>query len=251
MSAPPAFGYARISVASDGVSLDAQRKAIEAHCQARGLHLLGVLVDEGVSGSTPFDRRPRGRELARQLRHPDAKGVHLVVAKLDRAFRSALDALTWLEEWQQHGIVPHVLDLPIDLASPMGRCVFAMLAIIAQLERDLTIERTLASNRERRAQGRPVGPPPFGYVTRGEGRGRVLVPDPVAQATIGRLLELRDAGFDLGHCRRTLEAEKRRGAKGALRWHIHSLQRLEERVRKDGAEVVRAAEALRAERAGL
>ena len=56
-----------------------------------GLTLDGVIIEEGVSGSVPVFDRPKGGELFAKL----AKGDVVIAPKLDRLFRSALDALQW------------------------------------------------------------------------------------------------------------------------------------------------------------
>ena len=86
------YGYCRVSTArqaTDGESLDVQRRQIEGYAHMHRLTLRGVTVEEGVSGSIPVHERPKGGPLFAKLR----KGDVVVAPKLDRLFRSALDAL--------------------------------------------------------------------------------------------------------------------------------------------------------------
>ena len=86
------YGYCRVSTArqvEDGLSLEVQRRQVEGYAQMHGLALARVFLEQGVSGSVPLGERPAGRELMAALQSGDA----VIAAKLDRAFRSALDAL--------------------------------------------------------------------------------------------------------------------------------------------------------------
>src|ERR1700734_939394 len=86
------YGYARVSTArqaSEGESLEVQQRQIEGYAHMHGLTLDSVVVEEGVSGSVPVADRPKGGALFAKL----AKGDVVIAPKLDRLFRSALDAL--------------------------------------------------------------------------------------------------------------------------------------------------------------
>src|SRR6516165_3115312 len=94
-----AYGYARVSTdqqRDSGISLDEQQRKIEARCTENGWHLEHVYIDAGISGSTPLARRPEGARLLRVAQPQDV----VIVAKLDRAFRSALDALTTIQNFK-------------------------------------------------------------------------------------------------------------------------------------------------------
>src|SRR5688572_24667430 len=91
------LGYCRVSTArqaEDGESLQVQRRQIEGRCHELGRDLAAVFVEEGVSGSIPLDQRPQGAALLAFAQPGDT----IVAAKLDRLFRSALDALQTVEQ---------------------------------------------------------------------------------------------------------------------------------------------------------
>ncbi len=93
------YGYARVSTsrqAEDGESLDVQQRTITGYAMMQGLGLDRVFIERGVSGSKPLADRPEGAALLAALRPGDA----VVTAKLDRMFRSALDALDVLRRLQ-------------------------------------------------------------------------------------------------------------------------------------------------------
>src|SRR5215213_5645668 len=109
------FGYARVSTArqaNEGESLDVQRRMIEGYAHMHGLTLDQIVVEEGVSGSVPLNDRPAGGALLTKLKAGDI----VIAAKLDRCFRSALDALNVVEQLKTRGVKLHLLDLGGDIA---------------------------------------------------------------------------------------------------------------------------------------
>jgi putative DNA-invertase from lambdoid prophage Rac len=86
------YGYCRVSTlrqANEGESLDVQQRQLEGYAHMHGLTFAEIAVEEGVSGSVPVEDRPVGGRLFAKL----ARGDIVIAAKLDRLFRSALDAL--------------------------------------------------------------------------------------------------------------------------------------------------------------
>jgi hypothetical protein len=110
-----AFGYTRVSTqmqAEDGNGLDVQRRQIEGYALMHGFELAEVVVEEGVSGSVPIAERPAGGRLFAKLK----KGDVVIAPKLDRLFRSALDALQVVEDLKKRGVSLHLLDLGGDVS---------------------------------------------------------------------------------------------------------------------------------------
>ena len=108
------FGYARVSTddqANDGSSLDTQQQQIIGYAMMKGWQVAEHFVERGVSGSIPLIDRPEGKRLLTTV----GKGDVIITAKLDRAFRSALDALEVLEELKERGIGLHMIDLGGDV----------------------------------------------------------------------------------------------------------------------------------------
>jgi DNA invertase Pin-like site-specific DNA recombinase len=149
--------YIRVSTADQaehGVSLDAQAERLMAYAKAAGLSVTAVLREEGVSGTVPLADRPEGSTLARMIEAGEVR--HVVALKLDRLFRSAVDALRTTEEWDRKGVAVHLVDMggqSLNTGSAMGRMMLTMLAGFAQFERDLTAERTVAALAHKRSSG--------------------------------------------------------------------------------------------------
>ena len=104
----------------------------------KGWQVAQLFVERGVSGSVPLADRPQGRKLLAAA----GKGDVIVTAKLDRAFRSAADALAVLEEFKAQGIGLHMIDLGGDVCgNGISKLVFTILSAVAESERDRIRER--------------------------------------------------------------------------------------------------------------
>jgi DNA invertase Pin-like site-specific DNA recombinase len=186
------IGYARVSTfdqATEGVSLEAQRRMIEAHCRAHGLALLRIEEDRGISAKTTA-RRPGLARAREALRRGEASA--LVATKLDRVTRSIRDAIALIEQAERERWRLVSLGESLDTETPMGKFFVHMLGALAELERAQIGERTKAALAELRRQGRRVsGRPPFGYSF---DSGRV-VEVPAELELLGRLRRLEAQGL--------------------------------------------------------
>ena len=114
------------------------------------------IVKETISGSVPADQRPGFQRLMDKLESEDV----LVVTKLDRLGRNAMDVRTTVDKLAQAGIRVHCLALGgVDLTSPAGKMTIGVIAAVAEFERDLLIERTQAGLALAKASGKPIGRP--------------------------------------------------------------------------------------------
>jgi len=192
------YGYTRVSTerqADEGESLDVQRRQIDGYAMMKGLEIGHVFVERGVSGSTHLNERPQGAALLAALEPGDV----VVTAKLDRMFRSALDALDVLAQLKKRGISLHMVDLGGDVTgNGISKLVFTILSAVAEAERDRIRERVRDVKRDQRERNRFLGGwVPFGMELAEDGS---LVPDPIAQAAIATMREARAAGRSLRQC---------------------------------------------------
>jgi site-specific DNA recombinase len=216
-SAPnDAVGYIRVSTtrqADEGQSLPAQRQRIEAHCAARGLTLLRVHADEGVSGKKASNRAG----LQRALRLACRRKAALVACSLSRVARSVRDAVGIAEQLQKADADIVLLQESIDTTTPGGRLMFNVMASIAQFEAEITGERTKAVLAHLRAQGRRVSRfAPYGFDLSGS-ESKNLLPNKVEQDAIVLMLRLRGEGLGLRRICQWLEADGIR-PKRSTRW---------------------------------
>lgn len=114
------------------------------------------IITETISGSLPIMRR---KEFIRLLDKMEKEDV-LVVTKLDRLGRNAIDVIATIGKLEQIGIKVYCLALGgVDLTSPTGKMTMGVIAAVAEFERDLLIERTQAGLARAKAQGKSLGRP--------------------------------------------------------------------------------------------
>ncbi len=199
-----AYGYCRVSTSSqqeEGVSLSHQQDRIRAWATANGHELAGLFVETG-SGSSA-DNRP---ELQKAMQAVcKAKGV-LVVYSLSRFSRSVKDTLNLTEQLDKADAHLASLSESIDTSSAVGRMVFKMLSTLNEFERDVLAERTRSALGHLRRQNRRISSTvPFGYALASD--GSTLLPVPVEQAAIRRMIARRDKGMSLAAIASSMKAE--------------------------------------------
>jgi putative DNA-invertase from lambdoid prophage Rac len=130
------YGYVRVSTAEQangGDSLETQRQQIIGYSMMKGWRVAEIFVEGGVSGSIPLAERPEGARLLAAA----GKGDVIITARLDRAFRSASDALGTLEELKAIGVGLHMIDLGGDVCgNGISKLVFTILSAVAENERE-------------------------------------------------------------------------------------------------------------------
>lgn len=115
------------------------------------------IIAETVSGSVAASERPGFAKLVDRLEEGDI----LVVTKLDRLGRNAMDVRKTVDRLDERGIKVHCLALGgVDLTSPAGRMTMGVINAVAEFERDLLIERTQAGLIRAKAEGKTLGRPP-------------------------------------------------------------------------------------------
>jgi putative DNA-invertase from lambdoid prophage Rac len=191
------YGYTRVSTerqAKEGLSLEVQQRQLMGYALMHGLTIDAIVVEEGVSGSVPITARPKGGALFAKLQ----KGDIVLAPKLDRLFRSALDALIVVEDMRKRGVSLHMLDLGGDISNNgMSKFFLTMAAAFAEVERDVLRERIGQAKADHRKQGRFLGGAvPFGYRRGGEGN-EFLVPHDAEQKAIREIRRLKAQGKPL------------------------------------------------------
>ena len=144
------IGYARVSKTDGSQSLDLQCDAL----QAEGIDDAANLYHDFASGVR--DDRPGLDSCLRALR----KGDVLVVWKLDRLGRNLAHLVNTVQDLSARGVGLRVLagqGAQVDTTTAAGRLVFGIFAALAEFERELIRERTLAGLKAARARGRKGG----------------------------------------------------------------------------------------------
>ncbi|EFJ6050267.1 recombinase family protein [Escherichia coli] len=136
------IGYVRVSTNEQNTAL--QRNALEsAGCE--------LIFEDKASGKKA--ERPGLKKVLRML----SRGDTLVVWKLDRLGRSMRHLVVLVEELRDRGINFRSLTDSIDTSTPMGRFFFHVMGALAEMERELIVERTRAGLDAARAEGRIGG----------------------------------------------------------------------------------------------
>src|SRR4249919_2899634 len=185
------YSYTRVSTtaqAEEGESLGAQQRRVGGYAMQHDLTVDRHFVERGISGSVPLDERPEGKALLAILKPGDV----IITPKLDRMFRSALNALGVLEGLKQQGVGLHMIDLGGDVTgNGISKMVFTILAAVAEGERARIRERIVDAKRHLTAQGIfSGGKRPFGVALVEDGDTVRMVPDPAETAVIERMKEM-------------------------------------------------------------
>jgi putative DNA-invertase from lambdoid prophage Rac len=145
------FAYCRVSTADQ--TTDNQLQEI----RAAGFAVEDKrAVTETISGSTMAMERPGFARLVDRLENGDV----LIVTKLDRLGRNAMDVRATVDRLASEGVKVHCLALGgVDLTSSAGRMTMGVINAVAEFERDLLIERTQSGLSRAKAEGTTLGRP--------------------------------------------------------------------------------------------
>ena len=219
-----AIGYIRVSTeeqANEGVSLAAQEAKIRAYCELHDMELVGVLGDAGLSGK--HTKRPQLQEVLRRVEAHEVQAV--VVYKLDRLSRRAVDTLTMVEAIEKAGAAFHSIQEKVDTKSAMGRFFLTITAAFAQMERDMIGERTSEALRYKLAQGEHVGRTPFGFRIDGKRLAEIHEQAHVIEA----ILAWRESGMSLRAIAAELNAQGYPTQRGGT-WRPQTVKNIIERA---------------------
>lgn len=145
--------YLRVSTKDQQV--ENQRLDLVGHARARGWEVVSEYADVGISGAKA--KRPGLDKLMDDARK--RRFDILVVWRFDRFARSVKHLVHALHEFRALGIHFVSFQENVDTTSALGEAMFAIIAAISQLERDLIRERILAGLRRARAEGIRLGRP--------------------------------------------------------------------------------------------
>lgn len=138
------YGYARVS--TEKQNLDRQIDALKKYG-------IDKLLTEKLTGTT--QNRPQFKKLLSIVK----KGDVIVIESLSRLGRSSRDLLTLIENFEKEGVTLVSLKEKIDISTPVGKLLVAVLAAQCQFERDCVVERTNEGLAAARARGRVGGRP--------------------------------------------------------------------------------------------
>lgn len=145
------FAYTRVST-TDQTTQNQIHEIRSAGYDVADRHVFA----DTISGGSLASQRPQFSALLNKLDHGDT----LVVSKLDRLGRDAIDIQQTIRNLEGVGVSVIVLALgKTDLTSTAGKLIVGVLAQVAEMERDLIIERTQAGLERAKAEGKQLGRP--------------------------------------------------------------------------------------------
>ena len=184
------YGYIRVSTdkqASEGESLGVQQRQLEGFAHMHGWTMDRVFREEGISAyDTPLAERDQGAAMLEAVQAGDV----IVASALDRAFRTALDALSVVKMLQKRGVSLYLLNLGTDpvTGNGMSKMFLTVAAAFAEAEADRIRERIAAVKKDQAARGRFLGGSiPFGFKV----EDGALVKDAAQQKAILAIRRLR------------------------------------------------------------
>jgi putative DNA-invertase from lambdoid prophage Rac len=191
------FAYCRVSTAEQTTDNQIQEIA------AAGFDVKPQrAIVETISGSVAASERKGFKKLLDKLEAGDV----LVVTKLDRLGRNAMDVRATVEKLTGLGVRVHCLALGgVDLTSPAGKMTMGVIAAVAEFERDLLIERTQAGLSRAKSEGKVLGRPQSLTKFQAESvKGRVASGESVASlarefgSSRQTIMRVRDSMLQLG-----------------------------------------------------
>lgn len=226
---PSAYGYVRVSSdsqARSGLGLTDQTATIKSYCRQHKLVLVTVYCDKAVSASRyPLSQRPQGGRLLAEAR----RGDHIVIAKLDRAFRNLRDFATEFDRWQSRGVIVHLLDLHVDTGTHVGKFIAGVMAAVAEWEANRIGDRIKAGHDVLRSLGySATNTPLIGYRLgrrSQRGKARKLVADDNERRAMKLVVKLRGQGKAFRVIAEALRRQKLRTRDGKA-WNQQRVWRL-------------------------
>jgi len=149
--------YCRVSTHEQ--SVDPQLLALREYCQARGFLIFKEYIDSGVSGTK--DSRPALNSLMDDARKQRINAV--LVYRFDRFARSSRHLVQALEEFRSLGIDFVSYQENIDTSSPLGKAIFVIVGAMAELERNIIVERVKSGLASAKSKGKRLGRPSVSF----------------------------------------------------------------------------------------
>jgi len=177
-----------------------------------------TFTDQAVSGAVPLWQRPGGRAIRSALAAHAGLIRHLIVLKLDRLGRSTIDVLSAIQWLDNAGVTLHIVDFggtALSTLGPLGRVFLAVMAGMAEFERELIRSRIQDRFNLKRERNELTGTVPYGWNAVPTGSFspknvpvRLLTDNEAEQQWICHMLSLREAGLSYQHIADDLNRRK-------------------------------------------
>lgn len=212
----PHITYSRYSPTGRATceSILTQQERMRDYCRALGRNIIEEYGDEELTGAEMEERIG----LQNAIKHvSQLKGV-LLVYKLDRLARNALDALEIANRLKKSGVAIASLMDGFDTSTDTGELFYKLLAVFAEWERKQIAARTSDAMRRHQSNGRRMTREdhvPYGWRPKNK---KEMEPDEKEQAVIAEIRRLRRLGFTVYKIARRLDEQGMYRRNGG-RWH--------------------------------
>ena len=196
--------YTRVSTGmqvEDGVSLDNQELILKDYCKRHDMEIYNTYREEATSGGIHLKKRPKGKLLIEAIENGSINTV--VVQKVDRLGRSVLDLMSLIDYFDAKGVDLHILDLNINTSSPSGRFMLQIMGALAEMERNMTKDRTKQAMTYLKSQKKVYSTIPLGFDRIGDS----LVENPKELKLVERIYKMYHEGKSLAGIAKTLNDE--------------------------------------------
>jgi len=170
--------YARVS--TDAQTTENQLRQLHAVAERHGWSVVAEYIDQGISGAKSREQRPQFDAL---LNGVARREFDIIAAwSVDRLGRSLQALLGFLLELQSKRVDLYLHQQALDTSTPMGKAMFQLCGVFAELERSIIQERVKAGLERARAKGKILGRPKTDQSTeakirhlaaRGMGKGKI------------------------------------------------------------------------------
>ncbi len=179
------LGYIRVSSQSQvksGLSLESQEvqlrrqyEMLASQPRYEGLRWGGFYIDKAETAfRIPIMLRQAGQKMCREMKPGDQLGF----VRLDRGFRNTIEAIQVVEMWDKIQVVPHFMDLTVDLGTATGKLILSIMAAVAQFESEVKSERLRAAADAAKARNGLVNQKvKYFHQVVGKGKKRRFAPD--------------------------------------------------------------------------
>src|ERR1700719_1562517 len=150
--------YLRVSTMEQTV--ENQQRELEAVAERHGWNVVAVFTDAGFSGTNGRDKRPAYDRLCRGVARREFDQV--AAWSVDRLGRSLQELVGFLGELQAKNVDLYLHQQGLDTGTPAGKALFQMMAVFAEFERAMIVERVKAGLSRARSQGKRLGRPTVG-----------------------------------------------------------------------------------------
>lgn len=207
--------------ANNGNSMEHQEAKLRAYCSLMNYDKVILKMDNGISGKSTKNRTGF-QEVMELVETGDIAAV--IVYSLSRFARNTKDTLQVIEVLRNNGVSFHSLTERIDTDSPTGRFFLTVMAGLAELERETTVQRITDVLQHKKLNSERTGQIPFGYNLSSDGVH--LVKNENEQKAITIVNELHASGESYQSIANKLTELNITNKKGIVKWNKTQVYRI-------------------------